>query len=175
MQWNHLQCCARGISAEFGEVDDFLRFLRIFPQFIIILKPETLFLGLYPCFGLQGIKRRNLENCQTKMSCTRVARLRGISTALCYFSADFKRFPSIYKYFNFRKVILVAIPILLGIRFIILTYRKLWDYQGCHIVWYFRLIWLFFCVLSIFHQFTIILTSGTWFLWQYHCLEEQRI
>ena len=104
-----------------------------FPSIYHYLKPETLFLRLYPCFGLQGIKWRNLENCQT----TRVARLCGISTAISYFSADFKHFPSIYKYFYFRKVILVAIPILLGTRNIIVTYRKLSDYQGCQIVWYF--------------------------------------
>ena len=81
MQWNHFQCCARGIFTKFGEFDDFLRFLRIFPQFIIILTQETLFLELYPYFGLDGIKWRHLQNCQT----TRVARLHGILTLICYF------------------------------------------------------------------------------------------
>ena len=40
------------------------------------------------------------------------------------FLVDFKRFPSIYKYFNFRKVILVVISILLGMGNIIV---KWWE------------------------------------------------
>ena len=97
--------CAR----YFHQIRRIWRFSAVFTYFYLIyhyFEAWNIIHATIVMFWVQRIKWRNIENCQT----TRVARLRGISTAICYFSADFKHFPSIYKYFDFRQVILVAIP-----------------------------------------------------------------
>ena len=112
--------CAR----YFCQIRRIWRFSAVFTHFCLMyhyFEAWNIIHATIVMFWVQRIKWRNIENCQT----TRVARLRGISTAICYFSADFKHFPSIYKYFDFRQVILVAIPIPLRTKNLIVTFRKL--------------------------------------------------
>ena len=80
MRWNHLEHCARGILAEFGGFDDFLKhFLWIYHYF----DPWILIIVTISMFGVQGIKLWHVESCQT----TKVTKLRGILAQFCYFSA----------------------------------------------------------------------------------------
>ena len=141
MQWNHFQCCARGIFTKFGEFDDFLRFLRIFPQFIIIL----ILVAIHILLGTRNIiviyiKLLDYQGCQ----------IAWYFSWIWLFFCGFKHFSSIYHQFDFRNMVPLAIPLPWGTKNLMVTYKtvsvtriaRLCEYFSKHFPSILSLFWL---------------------------------